>query len=94
MIRALGLLLGLLLLALPLLYYSSYVDAARANPRLFAAPFIGIFFLAYGIGGKQFLSRWAPRVKRHPVLTLGRHLELTPWFKSTSPAPSLPTSVE
>jgi hypothetical protein len=26
-------------------------------------------------------------VKRHPVLTPGRHLELTPWFKSTSPTP-------
>jgi hypothetical protein len=31
-------------------------------------------------------------VKRHPVLTPGRHLELTPWFKSTSPTPS-PRSV-
>jgi len=26
-------------------------------------------------------------VKRHPVLTPGRHFELTPWFNSTSPAP-------
>jgi tetratricopeptide (TPR) repeat protein len=60
MIRVLGLLLGLLMVALPLLH-SGYVDAARTTPQLLAAPFFGILFLAYGVGGKRFLRRWAPR---------------------------------
>jgi hypothetical protein len=44
MIRVLGLLLGLLLMAMPLLH-GSYIDAARIDPRLFAAPFFGILSL-------------------------------------------------
>jgi hypothetical protein len=64
MIRALGLLLGLLMVALPLLHSSSYVDAARSNPKLFMAPFLGILFVAYGLGGTRLLSRWAPRLTK------------------------------
>jgi tetratricopeptide (TPR) repeat protein len=45
---------------MPLLH-GSYIDAARIDPRLFAAPFFGILFFAYGVGGKRLLARWAPR---------------------------------
>lgn len=33
-------------------------------------------------------------VKRHPELTPGRHLELTPWFRTTSPTPCPSIEVE
>lgn len=40
-----------------------------------------------GLYARFAAAALARSVKRHPVLTPGRHLELTPWFKSTSPTP-------
>jgi tetratricopeptide (TPR) repeat protein len=61
MIRMLGLLLGLLMLAFTFAN-AGYLDAARSNPRLLFAPVFGIVLIAYGIGGKRLLSRWAPQL--------------------------------
>jgi transposase len=47
----------------------------------------GIFERAGVAIPRSTLAQWVGVVKRHPVLTPGRHLELTPWFKSTSPTP-------
>jgi tetratricopeptide (TPR) repeat protein len=61
MIRMLGLLLGLLMLAFTFAN-AGYLAAAWSNPRLLFAPVFGIVLIAYGIGGKRLLSRWAPRL--------------------------------
>ena len=51
-IRILGVVVGLLFVALP------FLDSG--DPKLWIAPFMGFAFIAYGLGGQRWLAKIAP----------------------------------
>jgi len=51
-IRILGIVVGLLFLAAPAF--------GTENPHLWMAPFFGVAFIAYGLGGQRWLAKIAP----------------------------------
>jgi hypothetical protein len=52
LIRILGIVVGLLFVAFP------FFDST--NPKAWIAPFMGVPFVAYGVGGQRLLAKIAP----------------------------------
>jgi len=71
-----------------------YADGVWLQPCHFNCTSGGFSVVLKGLPGAALGTHYHVGVKRHPVLTPGRHLELTPWFKSTSPIPSPPSVAE
>ena len=60
-IRALGVLVGVLFVGAPFLSGASYVETAKHDPKVLLAQAIGVLFIIYGIGATRLLSRLMPR---------------------------------